>query len=285
MRLHMKLGAHIYLWIEQWSDREVGLFARAKVLGLDTIELSVGLDVPFDETLTRRAAADAGISLVVGPGGAWPDNADLAADEPAHRRAAFDFHRAIIDQTAAVGGICYAGALYGRPGKSLRRRPPADELARAAEGLRGLAAHAEAAGVLLAIEPMSRFRSHLVNTPAQAVRLIELTGRPKSLRVLIDTYHMITELRDPAAAIRETGDLLWGLHACENDRGVPGGGLVPWQEVCTALKETPADYVAFEGYNTGLGDFGHRRGIYQNVCPDGDAFVRRGLEFIRPLLA
>ncbi|MCF7689364.1 MAG: sugar phosphate isomerase/epimerase [Cephaloticoccus sp.] len=282
----MKLGAHIYLWMERWSDREVGLFSRAKALGLDTIELSVGLDVPYDHALTKRAAEDAGISLVVGPGGAWPDDADLAADDPAHRQSAYDFHRSVIDQTAEVGGICYAGALYGRPGKSLRRRPPADELARAAEGLRGLAAHAAGAGIILAIEPMSRFRSHLVNRPAQAVQLIELAGRPANLRVLIDTYHMITELRDPAAAIRETGDLLWGLHACENDRGVPGGGLVPWPEIFTALKTTPADYVAFEGYNTGpsTGDFGWFRGMFQNVCPDGDAFVRQGLDYIKPLL-
>ena len=41
--------------------------------------------------------------------------------------------------------------------------------------------------------------------------------------------------------IRETGDLLWGLHACENDRGVPGGGLVPWRDIFTALKSTKAD--------------------------------------------
>ena len=137
---------------------------------------------------------------------------------------------------------------------------------------------------MLAIEPMSRFRSHLVNQPAQAVKLIELAGRPANMRILFDTYHMITELRDPAAAIRETGDLLWGLHACENDRGVPGGGLVPWRDIFAALRQTKADYVAFEGYNTAIGDFGWNRGIFQNLCPDGDAFVSKGLAFIKPLL-
>ena len=131
---------------------------------------------------------------------------------------------------------------------------------------------------------MSRFRSHLVNRPAQAVQLIEMAGRPDNLRVLFDTYHMITELRDPAAAIRETGDLLWGLHACENDRGVPGGGLVPWTDIFAAVKTTKADYIAFEGYNTSIGDFGWSRGMFQNVCPDGDEFVRQGLEFVRPLV-
>lgn len=281
-----RLGAHIYLWMERWSDREIGLFDRARALGLDMIELSVGLDVPFDHALTRRAAEAAGVGLMVGPGGAWPDGADLSDDLPENRRAALAFHRAIIDQTAELGAVSYAGALYGRPGKVLRRRPPADELARTAEGIRALAEHARSRGVLLVIEPMSRFRSHVINTPAQALELIRLAGGAPNLRVQIDTYHLITEVRDFAATIRETGERLWGLHACENDRGVPGGGLVPWPTIFSALRATPCAYIGLEGYNTGpaTGDFGWRRGIFQNVCPDGDAFVRAGVAFIREQL-
>lgn len=276
----MKLGAHIYLWTERWSDAEVGLFDRARRLGLDAIELSVGLDVKFSAALTRRAAESAGISLLVGPGGEWPVGADLSDDEPANRRAALEFHQAIVDQAAGLGAMAYAGALYGRPGKVLKRRPPADELPRTAEGLHALAAHAQQAGVKIVIEPMSRFRSHVVNTPAQALRLLELAAHP-NLFLLLDTYHLVTEVRDYAAAIRSVGDRIWGLHACENDRGVPGGGLVPWPAVFAALKASRCEYVGFEGYNTGLGDFGFRRGMFQNVCPDGDAFVRAAVAFAR----
>lgn len=279
----MKLGAHIYLWMERWSDAEVGLFDRARGLGLEMIELSVGLDVPFSAAKTRRAAEAAGIGLLVGPGGAWPDGADLSDDDPANRRSALEFHRSIINQSAELGAVAYAGALYGRPGKVLRRRPPADEFPRTAEGLHTLAEHAQAAGVTLVIEPMSRFRSHVINTPTQALRMLELANHP-NLRILLDTYHLVTEVRDYAAAIRQVGDQLWGLHACENDRGVPGGGLVPWPDVFTALKTTKAAYVGFEGYNTGIGDFGWRRGMFQNVCPDGDAFVREAVACTRRYL-
>lgn len=279
----MKLGAHIYLWTERWSDAEVGLFDRARKLGLDTIELSVGLDVKFSAALTRRAAESAGISLLVGPGGAWPEGADLSDEDPANRRAALDFHKAIVDQTAELGAMAYAGALYGRPGKVLKRRPPPEEFARTAEGLHALAEHARKAGVKIVLEPMSRFRSHVVNTPAQILQLVNQSNHA-NLYILLDTYHLVTEVRDYAAAIRLVSDRIWGLHACENDRGVPGGGLVPWPEVFAALKTTRAEYVGFEGYNTGLGDFGFRRGIFQNVCPDGDAFVRQAVAFTRRFL-
>ena len=279
----MKLGAHIYLWMEKWSDAEVGLFDRARGLGLDTIELSVGLDVKFSAALTRRAAEAAGISLLVGPGGAWPDGADLSDEDPANRRSALEFHKAIVDQTAELGGMAYAGALYGRPGKVLKRRPPAEEFARTAEGLHALAEHARKAGVKIVLEPMSRFRSHVVNTPAQGLQLVNQADHA-NLYILLDTYHLVTEVRDYAAAIRSVKDRIWGLHACENDRGVPGGGLVPWPSIFAELKATKAEYVGFEGYNTGLNDFGFRRGIFQNVCPDGDAFVRQAVAFTRKYL-
>jgi D-psicose/D-tagatose/L-ribulose 3-epimerase len=283
----MKLGAHIYLWMERWSDAETGLFERARALGLDMIELSVGLDVPFSVAKTRRAAEAAGVGLLVGPGGAWPDGADLSDDLPETRRAALKFHTDIIDQTAELGGVAYAGALYGRPGKSLRRLPPADELPRTAEGIHLLSEHAKKRGIILVIEPMSRFRSHIANTPEQTLRLIELAGGAPNLRIMIDTYHLITEVRDLGAAVRTAGQRLWGLHACENDRGVPGGGLVPWSSIFPALKDSGCTYIGLEGYNTGpaTGDFGWRRGIFQNVCPDGDAFARQGVAFIRQQLA
>jgi D-psicose/D-tagatose/L-ribulose 3-epimerase len=279
----MRYAAHIYLWTEVWSDREVGLFRRARALGLDLLEIAVGDDVSFDPALTKRAAADAGMGIVIGPGGQWPDGADLSDDEPANRRLAFDWHRKQIDLAAAMSARAYSGALYGRPGKVLRRRPPADEYARTAEGLHGLAAYAQQAGVGIGIEPMSRFRTHLVNTPAQALRLVELAAHPH-LKISIDTYHLATEVRDLPAEIRRVGNKLMALHACENDRGVPGGGLMPWKEIFAAVRETPAEFVEFESYNTSLGDFGFQRGLFQNQCPDGDDFVRKGLKFVRPLV-
>ena len=279
----MRYAAHIYLWTEVWSDREIGLFRRARDLGLDLLEISVGDDVRFDPALTKCAAADAGMGIVIGPGGQWPDGADLSDDEPANRRLAFDWHRKQIDLAAAMGARAYSGALYGRPGKVLKRRPPADEFLRTAEGLHGLAAYAQQAGVGIGIEPMSRFRTHLVNTPAQALRLVELAAHPH-LKISIDTYHLATEVRDLPTEISRVGDKLMALHACENDRGVPGGGLMPWKEIFAAVRETPAEFVEFESYNTSLGDFGFQRGLFQNQCPDGDDFVRRSLEFVRPLV-
>lgn len=279
----MKYGAHCYLFTRSWSDGDLHVLDLARELGLDMFELSIGDDVVFDPGLTARRAASLGLELVTGPGGLWPLDADLSSDDPAGRARGLAWHKRMVDLTAECGARAYAGCLYGHSGVVKRRRPPADELPRAAEGLHALADYAAARGVTLILEPMSRFRTHLVNTPAQLLRLIALADHP-GLRATFDTYHAVTEVRDYAAALRALGPRLGLVHACENDRGVPGGGLVPWETVFRTLAEIGFEGpIGLETYNTRLGDFAFERGIFQDLCPDGRAFVEKGLAFLRGL--
>jgi D-psicose/D-tagatose/L-ribulose 3-epimerase len=93
---------------------------------------------------------------------------------------------------------------------------------------------------------------------------------------------MVVEVRDYRQAFLSAADHLWGVHACENDRGVPGGGLVPWDAVGGTLCEAEFDgYVMLETYNSSLGDFAARNGVFQDVCPDGWEFARQGVSFLR----
>lgn len=277
----MKFGAHCYLFTDRWSDRQLPLLDRARELGLDMFELSVGDDIIFDARRTGAHAASLGLDLLVGPGGAWPWECDLSADDAHHRALGLEWHMRVVDCCALLGARAYCGAIYGHPGIVRKRRPPADELSRTAEGLNALAEYAARSNVVIALEPMSHFRTHVANTPAQILHLIRLADHT-NLRVLFDTYHVVTELRDYAAALRDIGPLLYALHACENDRGMPGGGLIPWKEIFRALTDIRFDgYVGLEGYNSSIGDFAFERGMFHNVCPDGDDFVRRGIAFLR----
>ena len=279
----MKYGAHCYLFTDRWSDDQLHLLDQARALGLDMFELSVGDDVPFDAGKTGRHAAELGLDLFIGPGGLWPVECDLSADDPADRARGLEWHRRQVDLAAELGALCYAGALYAHPGVVQRRRPPADEYPRTAEGLHALAAYAAERSVVLALEPMSHFRTHLVNTADQIMRLLELADHP-NLRVLIDTYHIVTETRDYASTLRTVAPRLYAVHACENDRGAPGGGLVPWESIFRELHTTGfRGYVGLETYNSSLGDFAFERGMFHNICPDGADFVRRGVAFLREM--
>jgi len=277
----MKYGAHSYIFTEYWADDQLHILDTAAELGLDCFEIGIGDDIVYTPELTRRRAEALGLTLIVSPGGLWPVECDLSADDPADRARGLAWHKRQVERAAELGAVAYTGALYGHPGVVKRRVPPADETPRTAEGLARLAEFGARHGVDIVIEPMSHFRTHLFNTPEQAMRLIGLAEHP-NLTVLFDTYHMITEVRDFAQAIRTVSHRLWGLHACENDRGRPGGGLVPWPSVFSALREIEfGGYVLMEAYNSGTGDFAVRRGMFHDVCPDGVAFVRTGLKFLR----
>lgn len=277
----MKYGGHIYLWTDHWSNSQLDLFDRAKDLGLDVLEIAVGDDIEFDAAAIRGRAESLGMDVVLSPGAIWPMEADISHDDPACREQGVAWHRHWIEQAAEVGAVAYTGAIYGHAGRIERRRPPAEEYARTANNLHTLAETAAAGNVLLAIEPMSHFRTHLVNTTEQAMRLIEMADSPQ-IKLLLDTYHLVTEIRDFSAAIHAAKDRLWAVHACENDRGVPGGGLMPWGDIFSALREIGFDdFIGFEAYNSSLGDFAFSRGMFHDVCPDGDAFVRQGLEFVQ----
>jgi D-psicose/D-tagatose/L-ribulose 3-epimerase len=82
------------------------------------------------------------------------------------------WHRKVIEQAAELGAAAYCGALYGHPGRVRCRYPPKDEFPRTAENLHILADHAAGFGIRLVIEPMNRYRTHLVNTAQHAVALI-----------------------------------------------------------------------------------------------------------------
>ena len=280
----MTYGAHIYLWQERWIAEAIPLLERARDLGLEFVEVAVGDDYIFDAARIGQAAADLGLAMSASPGGIWPMECDLSLPDPAHRALGQAWHRRMVDQTAALGGMAYTGALYGHPGHVERRKPTADEYKWMAEGLHELAAYAAPLGVEIVIEPMSHFRTHLVNRPEQAMHLLELADQP-NLGILLDTYHLTTEVRDYAAAMRTAAPRLWGIHACESDRGVLGGGIVPWEAVAAGLRAGGFDgYVGLESYNSSDGDFAERRGLFNDPCPNGDEFVNTGLAFMRGLL-
>jgi D-psicose/D-tagatose/L-ribulose 3-epimerase len=281
----MKLGVHNYLFTEGWTDADLGVLDVCAGLGAGCFEIAIGDDRAFTLARTRAAAERLGLELIVSPGGLWPVACDLSADDPADRATGLAWHCRQVDVAAELGATAYTGALYGHPGTVQRRRPPADELPRTAAGLHRLAEYAAARQVRIVLEPMSRFRTHLAHTPQQAMDLIARADHP-NLSVLFDTFHAVSEVRDYAAATAATAGRLWGLHACENDRGVPGGGLVPWDGIFAALARIGFDgYLVLETYNTGLGDFGFRRGIFRDLCPDGAAFARAGFAFLAGQLA
>jgi len=284
----IRWGAHAFLWTETLDTAGLlALLPRVAELGLDYLESPIGDDWRVDGRVVGRQARALGLELVIGPGGNWPMDCDLSLPGAADRARAWAWHARALELAAELGAVAYTGALYSHPGHVVRGPPPPGESARVADAMHRLASRAASLGVRIALEPMSRFRTHLINTPAQLLALLAAADHP-NLYALFDTYHAVTEVTDYPAAIHALAPRLWGLHACENTRGQPGTGLLPWPAIGAALRASGwHGYLALETYNTRLRDgaFARERGIFHDLCPDGDAFVRQARDYLAPLLA
>jgi D-psicose/D-tagatose/L-ribulose 3-epimerase len=276
-----KYGAHQFLWVEHWIDDCLHILDEARELGLDSFEISLGDDIAFNPIPVRKRAEELGLELTVGPGNIWPMECDISSESIENQRLGMAWHHRIIKQAADLGAVAYNGATYGHPGHILRQPRQNAELERIAQNLHQLAEYAESLNVKLVIEPMSRFRTHLIHSAQEAVNLVSMVQHP-NLFINLDTYHMITEERNYANAIKICGNALWGIHACESDRGVPGGGLVPWDDIfCSLADVCPNARILMETYNTGTMGFGYKRGIFKDVCPNAPDFVTNGLKFLK----
>jgi D-psicose/D-tagatose/L-ribulose 3-epimerase len=110
-----------------------------------------------------------------------------------------------------------------------------------------------------------------------------MIGRPK-VGIHLDTYHMNIEEKSFYEATRLAGDDLVHYHLCENDRGIPGTGLVDWEGIFRALAE-----IGYQGY-AALESFvdctdNMQTWVWRQLAPSGDDLVREGLSFIRNMQA
>ena len=70
-------------------------------------------------------------------------------------------------------------------------------------------------------------------TAAQAKELVQRVGHP-NFHTMYDTFHANIEEKNAAHAIRELAGHFVHVHISESDRGIPGTGMVHWDETFRA---------------------------------------------------
>ncbi len=94
--------------------------------------------------------------------------------------------------------------------------------------------HARANGIRIAIEPLRRPESNVVNTLAGAVALAERVNRPE-VGVLVDFYHLDEE-KEPLEHIPQAGKHLIHVHVADTGRLYPGSGSYDYPGFWRALQ-------------------------------------------------
>ncbi len=276
----MKFGIHSLLFRETFLEKDLPLLDKCKQMGFDAVEI-----IPFDPDgfpAAKVRAAAAGLGLTVNTGYGMPLQYNIISPDPAVRRAGIDFSRKLIDLSNEAGAQVFGGMIYCGWGYLTGKMRTAEEWKWAVEGYREIAGYAQrSSNLILGIEPVNRFESHFINTAADAVRFIGEVGLP-NVKVHLDTFHMIREEDDFPGAVMTAGSQLGYVHACENQRGIPGSGLVPWVPFFKALKTVGYDgCITIESFDPDIESVAKLCCIWRKLADSPEQLATEGLRFLK----
>jgi D-psicose/D-tagatose/L-ribulose 3-epimerase len=274
------------VWTSPLTTGELEKLApHVAALGFDWIEIPIeGLD---DLDYTKGAEIIKSNALSVSVCGAMGPDRDLIHEDASIRDNGMDYIRACIDACEILGATNLVGPFYSAVGRTWKSTPEqrSNDTDLLVGNLKELAAYAQEHGVVLCVEPLNRFETSFLNLATQVVEIVDRVDNP-SCQIMLDTFHMNIEEKSLGDAIRAAGPRLKHLHSCENDRGAPGSGHIPWDNVAKALKDINYDGpVVIESFTDKVESISRAAAIWRSLAPTQDALAVDGLTFLKGMLA
>ena len=269
-------GVHTSMWTMHWdragAERTI---PAAAAYGMDFVEIALLNTAIVDAPHTRALLEKHGLRAVCSLG--LPERAWASRDPDAAIAHLTD----AIDKAAELGAEALSGVTYGGIGERTGRPPTAGEYDNLARALTAAARHAKARGLLLGIEPVNRYETHLLNTGGQAREMIERVGAD-NLFIHLDTYHMNIEEKGAANGILDARDHLRYIHLSESDRGTPGEGTCDWDEIFAALAAIGfRGGLAMESFINMPPEVAYGLAVWRPVANSFEEVMDKGLPFLR----
>lgn len=277
------IAVNTWVWTSPLTDATLEPLARlAAEMGYQALELPLENVGDWDPARTRDVLDRLGLGAILvgamGPGRSLLAQAgDVAATQ--------DYLRSCLAAAAVLGADTVAGPFYAPTGVTWRMSVDerADAMRELRENLAPLAAEAEAAGITLAVEPLNRYETSLINTVDQALdALAPLLGHGVGLA--LDTYHLNIEEKRPADAIRTAGSAIVHVQVCGSDRGAVGDDHTDWVEIVRALDDAgyqgPLGLESFTGENATIAV---AASVWRPLATSQDELARRSIQALRAL--
>ena len=277
----IKYGVSTWLWQSPFTTESVALFPKIKTMGFDLVEIPVEDLELINGDLVKKALLENGLDAIVC--GVFGPTKDFTHENVSVHENCFRYIKKCFQLCNQLESDFFAGPMYAAVGKarlvSMEQRKI--EWDRAVTNLNKVCAIANDYGLSIALEPLNRFESDLINTAEDIMRLIDDINESNA-KVLLDGFHMTIEETNIKEAIKKVGDKLIHVQVSENNRGVPGTGLTPWADFKMALTEI--DYqgaIVIESFTPEIKELAAAVCIWKNLAASQDEFASEGLQFLK----
>lgn len=284
MNLQIQYGVSTWLWTSPFTTDTVSLFPKIKSFGYDVVEIPVEYPEQIDAVKISEALKANGLKAVVC--GAFGPDRDLTHDDPAVHASCFRYIEACFRLCNAWEAKFFAGPMYSAVGKArmVSSEQRKIEWDRAVTNIYKVCQSANQHGLDIALEPLNRFESDLINTAEDVMRLIKDVNHPAA-KVLLDGFHMAIEETDLEKAITHVGDKLIHVQVSENYRGTPGSGQTPWHAFKKGLENVNyKGIVSIESFTPEIKSLAGAVCIWKNLASSQDNFATDGIAFLKKLL-
>ena len=231
MALNIKYGVSTWLWASPFTTQSINeLFPKIAQIGFDVVEIAVEDPALIDVKKVKSALNDHGLKASIC--GAFGSSRDLTNESKQVQQNGLSYIESCLDICKEMGVDFFGGPMYSAVGKA-RMLKPAERKAEwdlAVKNLQLVCEMAAARNLKIALEPLNRFESDLINTAEDVLRMVNDINHPAAF-VMLDSFHMSIEERDVEKAIVSAGDKLIHLQVSENYRGTPGSGQTPWHSL------------------------------------------------------
>lgn len=279
------LGVHALVWAAGWSSEESAYaVAATAAAGYDLIEIPLLDPADVDPAATADLLSEHGLAAACSLGLGW--DTDISSEDSTRVAAGDRLLGQALEVAIGVRSRYLTGVIYSAMGKYTQ---PASARGRAnsVAVLRGLAQRAGESGVQIGLEAVNRYETNLVNTVADALRLIDQIGEDNVV-VHLDAYHANIEEGDLTRPVVQAGERLGYVHVGESHRGYLGSGTIDFAAFFRAL--VSAGYsgpITFESFSSAVVSpaFAAALGVWRNLWDDSSDLAAHAHTFVVNQLA
>ncbi len=280
----MKYGINTLLYAGTFTDEYLDLFKKFKSIGFDGVEIALENkgDIDFNKTLKSCKENDLECCSICGLFG--PDR-DIRGPNREYIENGINYIKDCIDACVSLECNLFAGPSYSSVGRANleTEQDKQKQWDTTVKSFKEVCNYAKEKGVYIAIEPLNRFETDFINICKDAIRMVEDVGS-EMLKIHLDTFHMNIEEKSSREAILDADNLLYLLHASENDRGTPGTGQVHWDEIAEAVREIGYNkYVVIESFTPEVKVIAKAASIWRPTEKDAFTLAEKGLKFLKNL--